>query len=59
MKEVLEKLESIENKLKNIHISIGDLGSSNVQNFTILDKLIKEKIDEAKNEIIAEIKKGK
>jgi hypothetical protein len=63
MKEIVERLDAIDSKLSRVLFFIGDLGQSNVQNFTTLDKLIKEKIDAAKQEIITsvvdEIRKGK
>jgi hypothetical protein len=59
MEEVLEKLEAIEKKLSAIHHSIGMGASDTSKNFEILDKSLKQKIDEIKNEIIDEIKKGK
>ena len=56
MEEVLQKLNQIQRELYDIKELVTNNKNDTVNNFNILDKRIKEMIEEAKREILKEMK---
>ena len=59
MEEILIELKKINENLDRLRNRISNFSNDTVHNFSVLEKLLKEKIDEAKKDISKHIENKK
>ena len=57
MEKLEKKIESLENEISRLRDIISQIGTTDIHNFTVLDKKVDEKIKSATKEIIEAINK--
>lgn len=55
MQEILNELKRINENLDKLHNRVSAFSNDTVHNFSVLEKLIKERIDKSKEDILKHI----